>query len=78
MFFLITLRQTDLDGKLLAVEIRTSENVSELDIGKLGASASALGAHHKIVLSRESVARRVENVDILPRRDAMQAILGYS
>lgn len=62
-------------GKLLAVEIKSSELVSAVDIHKLHVNGTALGAHRILVLSRESTPRRVNAVEVLPWRDGVATIL---
>lgn len=62
-------------GQMLAVEIKSTETVSEVDINKLRTSGATLGAHRRLVLSRETTPRKVNDVDILPWREGIAAIL---
>jgi predicted AAA+ superfamily ATPase len=59
----------------LLVEIKSSESVDAADLKTLKKIAEDFGSCDCMCLSRETIPRRVENVQVLPWREGIEAIL---
>ncbi len=61
-------------GALTAIEIKSSTEVSDVEIGKLSKFGKEIGATELMVLSQERIARKINDVTVYPWKQGIAAL----